>query len=154
RHRADLAPMVARGALHVHPWRRGAVHPLRIARRHPAVAPRLCARYRSCDRLCGAGLSHHARPADGAPIRFPAKRGVTRSGRAPRGGETGVTFARNFISERQLRRATMWMRGVGVAIGLTFGLATVLGISATAGAQAQVKLAVGGPITGGSAAFG
>jgi branched-chain amino acid transport system substrate-binding protein len=43
----------------------------------------------------------------------------------------------------------MRIKGVGTAIGLTFGLATGLAV-----AQAEVKLAVGGPITGGSAAFG
>jgi len=48
----------------------------------------------------------------------------------------------------------MWIKGVGVAIGLTFALATGLAIPVTTCAQAQVKLAVGGPITGGSAAFG
>jgi branched-chain amino acid transport system substrate-binding protein len=48
----------------------------------------------------------------------------------------------------------MRIKGVGTAIGLTFGLATGLAIAATTYAQAQVKLAVGGPITGGSAAFG
>src|SRR5258708_28563567 len=46
------------------------------------------------------------------------------------------------------------MKGVGAAIGLKFGLATVLGSGVATGAQAQIKLAVGGPITGGSAAFG
>ncbi len=44
----------------------------------------------------------------------------------------------------------MRIKSVGVAIGLTFGLA----IAATTCAQAEVKLAVGAPITGGSAAFG
>src|SRR5216683_5543871 len=44
----------------------------------------------------------------------------------------------------------MRIKGVGVAIGLALGLA----ISAATCAQAQVKLAVGGPITGGSATFG
>ena len=48
----------------------------------------------------------------------------------------------------------MWIKGVGVAIGLTFALATGLAIPVTTCAQAQVKLAVAGPITGGSAAFG
>jgi len=48
----------------------------------------------------------------------------------------------------------MWIKSVGVAIGLTFALATGLAIPAATCAQAQVKLAVGGPITGGSAAFG
>src|SRR5215831_78979 len=57
-------------------------------------------------------------------------------------------------SSTMTRRATMWIKGVGVAIGLTFALATGLAIPVTTCAQAQVKLAVGGPITGGSAAFG
>src|SRR5260370_19667960 len=48
----------------------------------------------------------------------------------------------------------MRIKGVGAAIGLTFGLATVLASGVATGAQAQIKLAVGGPITGGSAAFG
>ncbi len=48
----------------------------------------------------------------------------------------------------------MRIKGVGTAIGLTFGLATGLAIAATTYAQAEIKLAVGGPITGGSAAFG
>src|SRR5215467_14989803 len=48
----------------------------------------------------------------------------------------------------------MRIKGVGTAIGLTFGLVTGLAIATTTYAQAQVKLAVGGPITGGSAAFG
>src|SRR5258708_30655238 len=48
----------------------------------------------------------------------------------------------------------MRIKGVGAAIGLTFGLATVLASAVATGAQAQIKLAVGGPITGGSAAFG
>src|SRR5258708_14253962 len=48
----------------------------------------------------------------------------------------------------------MRIKGVGTAIGLTFGLATGLAIAATNYAQAEIKLAVGGPITGGSAAFG
>ena len=48
----------------------------------------------------------------------------------------------------------MRITGVGAAIGLTFGLATGLAIATTTCAQADVKLAVGGPITGGSAAFG
>ena len=48
----------------------------------------------------------------------------------------------------------MWIKGVGVAIGLTFAVATGLAIPVTTCAQAQVKLAVAGPITGGSAAFG
>jgi branched-chain amino acid transport system substrate-binding protein len=43
---------------------------------------------------------------------------------------------------------------VGAAIGLTFGLATVLVSAVATGAQAQVKFGVGSPITGGSAAFG
>src|SRR5260370_41817143 len=48
----------------------------------------------------------------------------------------------------------MRIKGVGAAIGLTFGLATVLASAVATGAQAQIKLAVGGPITGGSATFG
>src|SRR6266849_1562344 len=48
----------------------------------------------------------------------------------------------------------MRIKGVGTAIGLTFGLATGLAIATTTCAQADVKLGVGGPITGGSAAFG
>src|SRR6266849_250002 len=48
----------------------------------------------------------------------------------------------------------MRIKGVGTAIGLTFGLATGLAIATTTCAQADIKLAVGGPITGGSAAFG
>src|SRR5215470_7238895 len=48
----------------------------------------------------------------------------------------------------------MRIKGVGTAIGLTFGLATVLAGAGAISAQAQVKLAVAGPITGGSAAFG
>src|SRR5215470_18986459 len=48
----------------------------------------------------------------------------------------------------------MRIKGVGAAIGLTFGLATVLASAVASGAQAQIKLAVAGPITGGSAAFG
>jgi len=48
----------------------------------------------------------------------------------------------------------MRIKGVGGAIGLKFGLATGLAIAFAVCAQAQVKLAVGGPITGGSAAFG
>src|SRR5882762_11373172 len=48
----------------------------------------------------------------------------------------------------------MRIKGVGTAIGLTFGLAAGLAIAATNYAKAEVKLAVGGPITGGSAAFG
>ena len=48
----------------------------------------------------------------------------------------------------------MRIKGVGTAIGLTFGLAAGLAIAATTYARAEVKLAVGGPITGGSAAFG
>src|SRR5215472_15669671 len=48
----------------------------------------------------------------------------------------------------------MRIKGLGLGIGLTCGLATGLAIVATTYAQAQVKLAVGGPITGGSAAFG
>jgi len=54
----------------------------------------------------------------------------------------------------QKGRTTMRIKGVGTAIGLTFGLATGLAIAATTYAQAEIKLAVGGPITGGSAAFG
>src|SRR5215470_19135252 len=79
-----------------------------------------------------------------------------KGGRAPHDGETGVTFAQKFVSKSatRTRRATMWIKGVGVAIGLTFGLATGLAVSIPTDAQAQVKLAVGGPITGGSAAFG
>ena len=42
--------------------------------------------------------------------------------------------------------------GTALRFGVAFGLA--LGIAAATGAQAQVKFAVGGPITGGSAAFG
>ena len=38
----------------------------------------------------------------------------------------------------------MWIKGVGVAIGLTFALATGLAIPVTTCAQAQVKLAVAG----------
>ncbi len=48
----------------------------------------------------------------------------------------------------------MRIKSVGVAIGLTFGLATVLAGAVATSAQAQIKLAVAGPITGGSAAFG
>src|SRR5262245_25353441 len=48
----------------------------------------------------------------------------------------------------------MRIKGVGTAIGLTFGLATVLAVAGAIDAQAQVKFGVGGPITGGSAAFG
>src|SRR5882724_6570180 len=48
----------------------------------------------------------------------------------------------------------MRIKGVGTAIGLTFGVAAGLAIAATTAAKAEVKLAVGGPITGGSAAFG
>jgi branched-chain amino acid transport system substrate-binding protein len=48
----------------------------------------------------------------------------------------------------------MRIKGVGVAIGLAFGLATGSAISVSTGAQAQIKLGVAGPITGGSAAFG
>jgi len=48
----------------------------------------------------------------------------------------------------------MRIRRLGGAIGLAFGLTAGLAIAATTGAQAEVKLAVGGPITGGSAAFG
>jgi branched-chain amino acid transport system substrate-binding protein len=43
---------------------------------------------------------------------------------------------------------------VGAAIGLTFGLVTVLASAVATCAQAQVKFGVGAPITGGSAAFG
>jgi len=48
----------------------------------------------------------------------------------------------------------MRIKGVGTAIGLTFGLATLLASAVATCAQAEIKLAVGGPITGGSAAFG
>ncbi len=48
----------------------------------------------------------------------------------------------------------MRINGVGPAIGLTFALATVLVSAVAPCAQAQVKFAVGAPITGGSAAFG
>src|SRR5215469_14146441 len=48
----------------------------------------------------------------------------------------------------------MRIKDVGAAIGLAFGLATVAAVAAATYAQAQIKLAVGGPITGGSAAFG
>src|SRR5262249_51148231 len=48
----------------------------------------------------------------------------------------------------------MRIKGVGTAIGLTFGLATVLAVAGAIDAQAQVKFGVGAPITGGSAAFG
>jgi branched-chain amino acid transport system substrate-binding protein len=48
----------------------------------------------------------------------------------------------------------MRIKGMGVAVGLTFGLAAGLAIAVATSAQADVKLAVGGPITGGSAAFG
>jgi branched-chain amino acid transport system substrate-binding protein len=48
----------------------------------------------------------------------------------------------------------MRIKGVGAAIGLTFGLAAALAIAAATSANAQVKFAVGAPITGGSAAFG
>ena len=48
----------------------------------------------------------------------------------------------------------MRIKGVGVAVGLTFGLAAGLAIAVVTSARADVKLAVGGPITGGSAAFG
>src|SRR5215468_10416632 len=44
----------------------------------------------------------------------------------------------------------MRIKSLGLGIGLTFALA----ITAATCAQAQVRLAVGGPITGGSAAFG
>jgi branched-chain amino acid transport system substrate-binding protein len=43
---------------------------------------------------------------------------------------------------------------VAASIGLTFGLATVSVGAVPTSAQAQIKLATGGPITGGSAAFG
>ncbi len=48
----------------------------------------------------------------------------------------------------------MRIKGVGAAIGLKFGLATALVAAVATCAQAQVKFGVGGPITGGSAAFG
>jgi branched-chain amino acid transport system substrate-binding protein len=48
----------------------------------------------------------------------------------------------------------MRIKGMGVAVGLTFGLAAGLAIAVATSARADVKLAVGGPITGGSAAFG
>jgi branched-chain amino acid transport system substrate-binding protein len=69
--------------------------------------------------------------------------------------KTGVTFARKLVSDlKQTRRATMRINCVGAALGLTFGLATVWVSAVATGAQAQVKFGVGGPITGGSAAFG
>src|SRR5258708_35328829 len=55
---------------------------------------------------------------------------------------------------RQKGGAAMGVKGGGTAMGLTFGLAAGPGVGATPYAQAEVKLAVGGPITGGSAAFG
>lgn len=48
----------------------------------------------------------------------------------------------------------MRIKGMGVAVGLTFGLAAGLAIAVATSARADIKLAVGGPITGGSAAFG
>src|SRR5450432_1602125 len=39
-------------------------------------------------------------------------------------------------------------------LGIAFGLASGLAMALASGAQAQIKIAVGGPITGGSAAFG
>ena len=41
----------------------------------------------------------------------------------------------------------MRIKGMGVAVGLTFGLAAGLAIAVATSAQADVKLAVGGPIT-------
>src|SRR5215468_6865155 len=60
----------------------------------------------------------------------------------------------SYQSATKTRRTTMRIKGVGTAIGLTFGLATVLAVAGAIDAQAQVKFGVGGPITGGSAAFG
>src|SRR5262249_4394624 len=65
---ADLASVVAGGALLVHPRGRGRFYPLRPVGRRFVVPPRLCARPRRGDRLCGFGLSHHPCPADGAPV--------------------------------------------------------------------------------------
>jgi branched-chain amino acid transport system substrate-binding protein len=48
----------------------------------------------------------------------------------------------------------MWIKGMGVSVGLRFGLAAGLAIAVATSARADIKLAVGGPITGGSAAFG
>src|SRR5262249_14163862 len=56
-------------------------------------------------------------------------------------------------SSTMTRRATMWIKGVGVAIGLTFALATGLAIPVTTCAQAQVKLVVGGRMPGGGHEF-
>jgi branched-chain amino acid transport system substrate-binding protein len=44
--------------------------------------------------------------------------------------------------------------GIGVTLGLATGLVTGLALATATSALADVKIAVGGPITGGSAAFG
>jgi branched-chain amino acid transport system substrate-binding protein len=44
--------------------------------------------------------------------------------------------------------------GIGVTLGLATGLAAVLALATATSALADIKIAVGGPITGGSAAFG
>src|SRR5262249_35214323 len=46
----------------------------------------------------------------------------------------------------------MRIKGVGTAIGLTFGLATVLAVAGAIDAQAQGKFGVGGPVNRGRSA--
>jgi branched-chain amino acid transport system substrate-binding protein len=48
----------------------------------------------------------------------------------------------------------MQIKDLRAGVGLTFGCATALVLAATTLAQADIKIGVGGPMTGGSAAFG
>ena len=70
-----------------------------------------------------AGLPHHARPADGAPVWVSREGGVTGPARQSAArrwncGGVGVTFARNFVSIRQSgygsEREPMRIKGFGI----------------------------------------
>src|SRR5262249_49873615 len=158
RHRADLAALVESDRLHDDARAGGTLHPFLTIFRHPALAPFLCGRYRGRARVRESGLPLHAPDPDGPSIRIPRPGTERAAGRrvietAPQddGFPAGIFVSNQDIgatATARPHRGETRMRRI-VTLGLALGLSAVI----AGHAVAQIKIGVGGPMTGGGTAL-